>query len=230
MELLVGIQVTVSESDMLQRIGYTRRGMPPTAKMSRVISEVVKEGTNLIKPQTIYDKWDAALTKEAEVVLSNGKVLKNPRSGADWAGLEQVIVAICTIGPLLEERVSQLSAQGNVAKSILLDDIGTAAVRDLTRKIDALFCQQAIEKGMKAGMRFSPGSTGWDIADQRAIFELLPAEMVGVSLNDQLLMIPRKSLSFVVAIGETVPVPKSRIMCQYCDKVSCPDRQIQQSN
>jgi len=167
----------------------------------------------------------AHLTKDGKVVLSTGDILDNPHVKRDWHGLERVSLAICTIGPKLEARVSELFAQGDSATALILDTVGSVAVGSISRQIDAMVCQRAQELGMVAGPRFSPGSVNWSLTEQKVIFSLLPADKIGVSLNDHMLMVPRKSVSFVVGMGSGVLVPRARRPCWHCDRVSCPSRE-----
>jgi len=223
MEIFRDIQVSILESDVLRHQGYASAS--PSAHVKELISEAIREAYTLIRPQAVYDEMTAHLTEQGKVVLSNGVVLNNPHATKDWQGLEQVALAVCTIGSLLDERASQLFAQGNAPAALILDGVGTVAVGDVTKQIDTMACQQATERGMTAGPRFSPGSVGWAISDQKVLFELLPAEEVGVSLNDHLVMVPLKSVSFVVGMGSGVPVPKARRPCFYCNRLSCPSRE-----
>jgi hypothetical protein len=191
----------------------------------KLISTAIEEGYKLVRPQALYDEMAAGIDEQGRVVLDNGAVLDNPHAVREWQGLEQAGVAICTIGLLLEQRVGELFAQGNAALALLLDSVGTTAVGSVSRQMDALICRRAENVGMNAGPRFSPGSTGWDITQQKIIFSLLPANEVGVSLNEHFMMIPIKSVSFVVGMGSKVPVPKVRRPCGYCPRVDCPGRE-----
>ena len=219
------IQITIPESDVLRHLGYGNSGASPPARIKRLVSEAIREADGLIQPRAVYGEMAAHLNEQGKVVLSSGVVLNNPHAARDWQNLEMVALVVCTIGSFLEERVTQLFAQGNSGAALILDNVGTVALRNVCREVDAIACRQAGERGMAAGPRFSPGSVGWDISDQRVLFELLPAGEAGVRLNDQFVMVPRKSVSFVVGMGSGVPVPRARRPCWYCDRLSCPSRE-----
>lgn len=55
---------------------------------------------------------------------------------------------------------------------------------------------------MKTGPRLSPGYGKWDLAEQRVLLSLLPSERIGVSLNESSMIVPRKSISFCVGMGQ----------------------------
>jgi hypothetical protein len=225
LKLYKDIKVEIKDSDVLHRLGYSK-GSAPSERMNRLVSDAVTHAQELIQPKALYEIWSAKLTKQGGVVLNNGAILSNPHAIKDWQGLEQVVIAVCTIGLALERQVKQLGDKGNVSSALILDTIGTLSVSSATRQIDAMVCQQANQQGMIAGPRFGPGSVDWDIKDQKILFDLLPTKKIGVKLTDHLLMIPLKSISFVVGMGAKVPKPRTRRPCWYCKRVSCPGRDV----
>jgi hypothetical protein len=49
------------------------------------------------------------------------------------------------------------------------------------------------------------------------IFDLFPAERLGVTLSDHYLMTPLKSTSFVIGLGVDMGVAAEGSPCDYCD-------------
>ena len=75
---------------------------------------------------------------------------------------------------------------------------------------------EATARGLGTGMRASPGQEGWSIWQQQMLFGLLSAEEIGVRLTESCLMLPRKSVSFVIGLG-----PEMRpdaVTCDFCSK------------
>ncbi|MCF0209200.1 MAG: methionine synthase, partial [Bacteroidaceae bacterium] len=68
--------------------------------------------------------------------------------------------------------------------------------------------------------RFSPGYCGWHVREQKLLFSTFPlAEPCGVKLTDSCLMLPIKSVSGVIGIGENVR--KLEYTCGLCDYANC---------
>ncbi|HET9233062.1 MAG TPA: hypothetical protein VFP10_02850, partial [Candidatus Eisenbacteria bacterium] len=128
-------------------------------------------------------------------------------------------LGLVTVGFELERRVSNLLAHGESTRALLLDAAGSAAAEEAADEL---------EKRLHAGRthrRFSPGYGSWALTAQRALFELLPHQDVGVELLSSCLMMPRKSVSFAVWLGsesETY-LPQSR--CRACGRIGCPYRE-----
>lgn len=132
------------------------------------------------------------------------------------AGATQVALAICTIGPALEERVRELFATGDPLRAMALDGAGVAALGLVSQIVGERICEEAAARGLRTGMRVSPGQEGWPLEQQRALFDLLPAEQIGVRLNESCLMIPQKSVSFVVGLGPHMRA--DAVACDFCSK------------
>jgi hypothetical protein len=63
----------------------------------------------------------------------------------------------------------------------------------------------------------SPGCQAVPIEAQKALFSLLDAQSIGVTLTDSLLMIPIKSVSLILPLAVTLPERlKVFSMCHTC--------------
>jgi len=156
------------------------------------------------------------LLSRAEAALAEAKVLVQP--AAIWAemeaaglaklllpgipaehisGVHTLIAAVCTIGALLETQAARAFARQEFSHAYLLDQIGALAVSRLAGHVESL-----LRAGRNAA-RWAPGDgeEDWAIEAQRMLFALLPAEAIGVYLTEQNVMVPAKSLSFVLLVG-----------------------------
>ncbi|MCJ7621155.1 MAG: hypothetical protein MUP64_13175, partial [Anaerolineae bacterium] len=127
-----------------------------------------------------------------------------------------VALALCTIGGNLDDRVSVYRAAGDEVRAVLLDGIGIAAVGELAEKARELILDVAKERGWQASAPFQPGQLDWPLEDHRVFFNLLPAEELALSLDSHHLMVPSKSVSMAVGLGEEMlPLAMDRA-CKYC--------------
>jgi len=75
------------------------------------------------------------------------------------------------------------------------------------------------KKGLHITNRFSPGYCGWNVKEQHKLFQLLPPKFCGISLSDSALMIPIKSISGIIGMGDHVIV--SDYPCDVCHEENC---------
>ncbi|MEW5784641.1 MAG: hypothetical protein AB1767_06140 [Bacillota bacterium] len=131
------------------------------------------------------------------------------------AGASQLSLVLCTVGSALEERVAALMA-ADPARALALDGAATAAVRATAATVSDMITAQAKEQTLQTGMRIYPGQEGWPIEQQSTLFELIPAARINVRLTESYLMLPRKSVSFVIGLGSEMLSDK--VPCDYCSK------------
>jgi hypothetical protein len=171
-----------------------------------------------------------------EAALDESKSLIEPKAiyvvaaGADLPGskvfndLEKVAFCVCTIGPALEGRVTALAKEGEMLAAVVLDATGSAAAEATARYANDRIEELAAAEGLKTSCRASPGYGDWDVSEQRALFQLVPGEKIGVTLTESCMMVPRKSISFAVHIAEEPARMRSEGSCRNCDMDNCPYR------
>ena len=106
-----------------------------------------------------------------------------------------------------------------MARAMLLDAIGSAAVEEVADRSNRRICEEALCAGLDPGPRVSPGYGAWDLEDQDWIFrEIAPAE-IGVTLSENWMMTPRKSISYAVPLSGGSVRPRRR--CVHCGLADC---------
>ncbi len=116
-------------------------------------------------------------------------------------GAERIVLGVCTLGPGIDSKISEL-CRSDLASAVILDEIGTAWVlaiaNDMYRKIRA----DADAVGLQSSPSFRPGIGRWPLEYQRVILDHLQTKDMGITLSDGMMLIPQKSISMIVAIGE----------------------------
>lgn len=111
-----------------------------------------------------------------------------------------------TLGHAVCDRIAQLFEASDFALALMLDSTASVGA-----ELAADVVQQEFERQLDPGkerkaqigvMPFSPGYCGWHVSGQRALFDFLQPETIGVTLNSSCLMQPLKSISGVLVAGE----------------------------
>jgi cobalamin-dependent methionine synthase I len=131
-------------------------------------------------------------------------------------GAHACIVGIATIGAGVEEAARDMKESGFL-HSFALEALGAvaidAAMEEFFRHVDSVHS----ESGEYVGVPFSPGETeGWNIEDQRTIYEILGEELYDVRITDSCLLIPKNSVSFLVGIYNHRVKEEGDSHCNYC--------------
>jgi hypothetical protein len=208
------IQVSLEVTHILEG-----QGIPPAKASPAVVAvaqEVLAEARSLLAPAALYTLLPVRAVEHEQILLDGGAVFAGPLAARVLAGASEAVAAVCTIGPALEERSAALFAAGYPLQGLAMDGAGTAAIRLLAGAVGVRICDEATARGLRVGMSADPGQEGWPITQQRVLFDLLPAEKIGVRLTDSCLMLPRKSVSFVVGLGPDMRA--DAVPCDFCSK------------
>jgi hypothetical protein len=104
-----------------------------------------------------------------------------------------------------------------------LDIAGSAALAWLGNQVHQHICHKAKQVGLEMGPFLNPGYREWPITDQKEIFRIMPAASIGVTLNEQCMMEPKKSLTYCAGVGVT-EVLENFNRCRHCGVPKCPYR------
>jgi len=139
-----------------------------------------------------YDSTTATIMAPTPLVLQSAKIINYLSQAV------QIAVIALTIGPKLEQQVSDYFTLGEYTSGLLLDAAGTAAVEVAADQVCDFIKNQAASQGYLALPRFSPGYGGWDITVQPLILELANGEEINLTVTDSCMLLPRKSITAVI--------------------------------
>lgn len=223
MELLRSFSLNLTVEQMLVQQGRARSAGPASAEMMRLYQEAIAKARELVEPVALYELFDVQGVRGDALRLADGHALRSSLVVAQLARAEQMAVAVCTIGPRLEEEASRLFAQGQGALGFLYDNAGSLAVSHVARVVVQRVQELAAGRGQKASFPISPGSAECTLEDQKVVFELLPTQRIGVRLTKSLLMVPLKSVSLLIGLGHDLPTAHDLAQCNFCARrEQCP--------
>jgi hypothetical protein len=220
-QLLADIPLASDRDEVLRFQGYKPGLDLPSEDVLALYEAALADGESLMRPRLVYGAVPVADQEPDRIRLAGGVELHIPEIHRFWGRLEAVGIGICTIGDALEWRSRQLFEAREFPLAVMLDSVGSAAVECLAEWANDYLCQVAIAERLKVTNRISPGYAGWPVEEQRLLFRLCPGALAGVSLNDSCLMIPLKSISFLVGIGPEARVDHYFTQCRRCWMAGC---------
>jgi hypothetical protein len=169
----------------------------------------------LLRPAVVYEFHEVrALRHERLLVGTEKSYLSGPLIARHLFAARTVAALVCTVGADLEVASSAWAAE-DLALSLALDALASAAVDQLSQTACRWVDGRAEAEGVQASIPLSPGLLGWPVATgQRELFALVEGSEVGVCLNDSCMMVPHKSTSMVIGLGPEVA--RDGDACDYC--------------
>ena len=204
-----------------QGIGERSNLQPQSRDLLTELLAIVND-SHLLEPAITYELHPIAETQHNQLHLENGTVLHGTLLPSLLTSATVLAVAVCTIGPRLEEKVAYYFASNEPFRGLMLDGIGSAAVEALSQEACRFVEREAASYGYRASGSLNPGVPGWPISDQWHLFQLAPAEQIGIHLTSLAVMVPRKSMSMAIGMGPTLSPWKKASVCAHCNlKETC---------
>ncbi|HHW74454.1 MAG TPA: hypothetical protein GX744_04270 [Firmicutes bacterium] len=211
-KILKDMQIELETGHILKGQGIDPAKASP--RVAKIAAAALDEANSLLRPAALYGTMPV-LSFDGDRVAFDGGSFSGPLVARAFAGASSLTLALYTIGPALEQRMDELMGT-DMLRAMALDGAGTAALSLVSRLVEARITREVEQGDCRAGMRASPGQEGWPIEQQRILFRIIPAEEIGVELTGSCLMLPRKSVSFVMGSGEGICA--DHVSCDLCSK------------
>lgn len=130
-----------------------------------------------------------------------------------------VLVAVYTTGHELELASKKVSEKSDYLSAYFLDLIGLIVLEKTSSFIKQIAEKKAAESGWGLSPFLSPGSVhGWDLSEQLKLCSLLPIEKINVTIRDDAIFFPFKTISCLIGSGLEYDTVKVGTTCQVCSK------------
>lgn len=199
-------ELGITAADVYEQMGY--HDAQPDKATQQETAMILKEVSQWLRPQFSY----FVVNKQPDFEMGN-IILRQLR------GSEAFALFICTSGLEFETYQQRLKEQGDMVRVFIADALGSVIAEKCADQMEKAL-QESIDKlGWMHTNRFSPGYCGWHVSQQQLLFPLFQGHTCGVKLTDSSLMIPIKSVSGIIGLGEKVR--KLEYTCGLCDFKQC---------
>ena len=195
-------EVTIDPHEVLRYLGYKKDLV--TAEDLAQVEGFLPEACACMKPAACWGRFTIELLEGDKIRFPYGEVhsadlTKNFKGGN--VACREIFLFAATIG-LEYDRLVQRARISSMAKASFLNAIGAAAVENVCDQLNEELRQLAASEGKSLRPRYSAGYGDYTLENQRGIFDLLtPAKYIGLTLKDNLIMVPEKSVTAVIGIG-----------------------------
>ena len=226
MPVIRDVNVHLKLSNILRRQGIGATSARPEMKSitKELLGEVRK--LHLLKPSFAYNIYSITSIDHDELLLEANLALHGWLLPSFLSDAGQVSVAVCTIGPALEEKVTKYASKKETLRSLLLDGIGSAAVDSLSQEVCRFMLHEASSHGYQVSSPLNPGMPGFPLKEQRQLMKMVPAQDIGLTLTKSGIIVPRKSESMVFGMGPNMKHWTQAERCAHCPLYEfCPYRE-----
>lgn len=220
---LADLHVDMQELYLL--MGYGNH--TPDAGILDLINEMLLELHGICKPHYGYvhttgEIVDKEHIQVGDVVFNPGKIITSVMREAT-----SFVVFTATIGPAFDEWCHQLRKEGDMVKPFVADALGSVLAEATASRLMMQLADDMEAQGLYISNSYSPGYCDWFLLEQKKLFSLIPDNVTGITLTDSCLMLPIKSVSGIVGIGEQMK--KRAYSCEICRMITCVKNKKKQS-
>lgn len=189
------------------------------------LDECMRKARSLSIPKYTFVEKKIIGFKDDYVEIEGGIKFYTKKTTKYISGASRLVLFLVTIGNKIENEASSLTSGKDPLKGYLLDRIGSFAVESLADKIEKrLRKDHGPQKSVSS--RFSPGYCDWPIEDQFKMANILDFSKAGVALTEGCMMVPKKSISAIVAVADEGVFKDFVSSCDVCELNDCNYRRI----
>ena len=184
----------------------------PSPEAIEILNGCAHAAQKAAVPRGIHTPVPIVGSEDGAILTGKGPI--NSRALADAAGHQrQLVFGLVTLGIEWDRKIEECA---DLLQMCMWDAIGTALVE---HSVELILADIREEFGTETSLPFSPGYCDWSMEGQEVIFSAFADEPLGIKvLPESLMMVPQKSISFVVCPGIEA---KKRNPCRRCTLQSC---------
>lgn len=218
--LIVGRKLELTLEEVVAKLGSAgnRQGL------INATSTILDTAKSLWRPKALYRWVDVAITKDDTIQLfcnhSKQKIdLELGYSARFIKESRQALIGVYTVGAELEDAAGKVTGEGRVLDGYLYDIIGLVVLDKMRQSINRVAESRCRELGWGVSPFLSPGSVhGWELEEQAKLCAILPLKTIEVAVQESGVLLPFKSISFVIGIGPGYQAVKVGETCEVCSK------------
>ena len=150
-----------------------------------------------------------------------------PRITSLMKGASLLCCFALTIGPAIDNWIHELSYEQDYTGCYMANAVASAIAEGAVELLHGHIRAIAEKQSLSVSNRYSPGYCDWSVIDQHKLFGLFPKRFCGISLTESALMIPIKSVSGIIAMGN--PIRFVEHNCDSCRHPNCSYREIRKA-
>jgi hypothetical protein len=172
----------------------------------------IRIGYIIIPPNQFQLKKTALVAKDTH--FKTGKIIAGQLTKS-----ETIALFVVSAGSIFENLSRRLFDQGDFPGGYVVDLIGSEIAEAAADRLELEILSKLSPYKLGITNRYSPGYCGWNVAEQFKLFSLLPKNFCGVTITENALMVPLKSISGISGIGSGVE--RIAYPCDVCNVKDC---------
>lgn len=218
-ELITFTSLGLTLPEIYEQMGYGQA--VPDGSLVRETLSVLTEIKHFLKPRFSFFITEGRLDTDRHTLDVDGTDFNVGRIiSRQLRGSSAFAFFIATAGVEFGHWQESLKHDNDIVRVFIGDSIGSVIAEKAADRMEEFLQKDIDSRGWRHTNRFSPGYCGWHVSEQQKLFPMFGAQgTCGVRLTESSLMMPIKSVSGVIGLGENVR--KLEYSCGLCDYKQC---------
>jgi hypothetical protein len=153
-----------------------------------------------LRPAHSYRRYGVAAARGRFLELEDGTVLESADVVKLAARASAVVAMATTVGGGIDELAREYDRRGEIFAMTVADAVGSVAAEELMSALHDSIKAEAARTGEEVTRRVSPGYGDFGLTAQKLLLPLSGGAELGISLTENYMMVPRKSVTAVAAV------------------------------
>jgi len=196
------IALPTPKDRIYSRLGYAKGITQLGNKQRDEVDDYIEKALEIVELKGASRILTINKIEFAKITLSEDIVLESESLAQFLAGSGEVLLMAATAGPGIVEAISKDSTGSDITAAVVFDAVASEMTDGALGWIVNYFNRQlSRENKQLTSRRFSAGYSDFLLENQKIIYDVLKLEQLGISLSDNYMLIPEKSVTALAGIG-----------------------------
>jgi len=204
MESIVFLEKIVIDpprTKIYQRLGFKKRTTQIRVNQQKETDRFIDEAVSIISLQGSLLRTPINKNDGKKIFLAGNLIFDSKKLSSFLSHCKEAALMGATAGNSIMEAIKEKTNQDNLAAAVVYDATASEMTdAGLDWIMDYLNQQVRRERKTLLPRRFSAGYADFDLKNQKAIYEILQMEKIGVAITSSFILLPEKSVTAVSGI------------------------------
>ncbi|MFZ2394698.1 MAG: hypothetical protein WAW09_00250 [Smithella sp.] len=195
------ISIDPPREKIYQRLGYKKRTTQIPASQQKEIDHFIHEASFLISLKGSLMRLPINHNDGEKIIIAGNLAFTSKKLSAFLRDSREAVLMCATAGSAIMEAIKEKTRQDDLAAAVVYDATASEMTdAGLDWIMDYLNQQIRREGKTLLPRRFSAGYADFNLGNQKAIYEILQMEKIGVTMTPHFILIPEKSVTAISGI------------------------------
>lgn len=195
------ISIDPPREKIYQRLGFKKRTTQIPANQQKETDYFINEASYLISLKGSFLRLAIVHNDGEKIILAGGLTFASKKLSSFLRDCREALLLAATAGSAIMEAIKEKTRQDDLAAAVVYDATASEMTDAALDWIMDYLNQQLRREGKTLlPRRFSAGYADFNLENQKAIYDTLQMEKIGVTITPSCILLPEKSVTAISGI------------------------------